>query len=82
MSLINKSADWSVPNYYKTEECFPKSDGHPKAMNKLTLIIADEKWWYIRQKDKDREILIELINGLSQKLINDGSLWWWARVLQ
>ena len=43
---------------------------------------GDNTMWYIRQKDKDRQILIELINGLSQKLINDGSLWWWARVLQ
>ena len=43
---------------------------------------GDNTMWYIRQKDKDREILIELINGLSQKFIIDGSLWWWARVLQ
>ena len=38
MSLINKSADYTPPNYHKTVRNFPKFHGHLKSMNKLTLI--------------------------------------------
>ena len=41
MSLINTSTDWSQPEH------FSKSDGHPKSMNKPTLIYPAKKRNYL-----------------------------------